>query len=150
MSSTDGDANETAEPLEIHVDARTTLYFHGPVRATHAAGPDWVIPVIATASVLPFMQALAAEAGRRSYEAARERVRNLLRREGMSTPRYDLQINVREDTSGLTFAVPANLPDEALAALAVTDLERLVQPEHGIPPNVIYWDAAAGNWQSSR
>ncbi|MFD9545725.1 hypothetical protein [Streptomyces sp. NPDC060022] len=153
MNSTDGDLGESSSSAEQEPKYRFSSHSggHGQGRDLHEQEigglPDWVMPVITTASILPFMQALATEAGQRSYDTARERVLDLLRRKGASTPSLDFRIIVQEEFSGVTFRVPAGLPDEALAALAVTDLEELVQPEHGIAPNVIHWDAEAKKWR---
>jgi hypothetical protein len=108
---------------------------------------DTVVTMVTTASLLPFLHALATQAGNRAYEAARERVRNLAHRNiGPSVARLP-QITIHDEDSNLRFVVPAGLPDRALQALAVADLHGLAYP-NGERAAVIYWDADAGEWRS--
>ncbi|MFF6888685.1 hypothetical protein ACFY9F_36545 [Streptomyces sp. NPDC012421] len=102
-----------------------------------------------TAAILPFLQAIAAEAGQRSFEVARATTRRMIGRGADPAPDIHsgrMKVVVEETAAGLRFLVPSRLPDAALAALASTDLEALAAPDTSGGTVTIYWDDAAEQW----
>jgi hypothetical protein len=102
-----------------------------------------------TAAILPFLQAIAAQAGQRSFEVARATTRRMIGRGADLAPaihRGRTKVVVEETAAGLRFIVPPSLPDAALAALASTDLEALAAPDMSGGTVTIYWDDAAEQW----
>ncbi|WP_104530835.1 hypothetical protein [Wenjunlia vitaminophila] len=115
-----------------------------------AAGDNVVVEVAATAvvtaAVLPFVQALATQAGQRAFEAARSLATSLVRRPQQDHPRHFILI-VQDEGSPVTFQVPPGLPDAALQALAITDVEELAAPDPNGGEVKIYWSPATAQWQ---
>ncbi|MEU1331426.1 hypothetical protein [Streptomyces sp. NPDC005865] len=110
-----------------------------------------VVTAVGTAAVLPFVQALATQAGTGAFEAARRLVARWVREPGSGMPPVvdrGERLRVTDEGCGrLSFEVPAGLPDVALEALTRTDLEALaaLPPEGGRVQ--IRWDAAAREWK---
>ncbi|WP_406058032.1 hypothetical protein OG462_15540 [Streptomyces sp. NBC_01077] len=95
------------------------------------------------------MQAIAAQAGQRSFEVARATARRMIGRGADLAPdihRGRTKVFVEETVAGLRFIVPPRLPDAALAALASADLEALAAPDGSGGTVTIYWDDAAERW----
>lgn len=111
---------------------------------------NWVAAAAGAAVLLPFLQAVAAQAGNKAFEFARERIQKLItqRRPGLAARRCEFEgkpsIVITEEATETVFALPADLPDEALEALAQTDLESLVSGrKDGQPRPCIVWDGTA-------
>lgn len=111
---------------------------------------NWVAAAAGAAVLLPFLQAVAAQAGNKAFEFARERIQKLItqRRPGLAARRCEFEgkpsIVITEEATETVFALPADLPDEALEALAQTDLESLVSgSKDGQPRPCIVWDGTA-------
>ncbi|MFF2375013.1 hypothetical protein ACFVUW_11585 [Streptomyces xiamenensis] len=102
--------------------------------------------VVATAAVLPFVQALAAQAGQRAFERARGLVASLIRKTSEDPPQNCLLI-LRDDGHPITFQVPQGLPDEALQALTTTDIEALAAPDPKGREVRIHWESTTAQWQ---
>ncbi|WP_435604094.1 hypothetical protein [Streptomyces sp. bgisy130] len=112
---------------------------------------EMVITAVGTAAVLPFMQALATQAGNRAFEAARRLVARWVRDPGSGTPPVvdeGESLTVIDEGDGrLTFEVPSALPDAALEALTRVDLEALAAPSRGGGKVLIRWDAEGCEWR---
>ncbi|MFF2196955.1 hypothetical protein [Streptomyces sp. NPDC058157] len=103
-----------------------------------------------TAAILPFLQAIATQAGHRSFEVARATTRRMIGRSAGSAPEIHhgrTKLFLEETAAGLRFNVPPRLPDSALAALATLDLEALAAPDRNGGTVTIYWDEAAEEWR---
>ncbi|MGY5129150.1 hypothetical protein [Streptomyces nigrescens] len=116
-----------------------------------SAFTEVVITAVGTAAVLPFMQALATQAGNRAFEAARQLVARWVRDPGSGTPPVvdeGESLRVIDDGDGrLTFEVPSGLPDEALEALTRVNLEALAAPSRDAGKVLIRWDPAGREWR---
>ncbi|WP_329182214.1 hypothetical protein OG754_40420 (plasmid) [Streptomyces decoyicus] len=110
-----------------------------------------VITAVGTAAVLPFMQALATQAGNSAFEAARRLVARWVRDPGSGTPPVvdegeSLRV-IDEGDGRLTFEVPSGLPDEALEALTRVNLEALAAPSRDAEKVLIRWDPEGREWR---
>lgn len=105
-----------------------------------------VATVVVTAAVLPFVQALAAQAGQRAFEAARSLVTSLVRRTRQDHPRHFIFV-VQDEDRPITFEVPPGLPDAALQALAITDVEGLAAADPNGGEVKIYWSPETAQWR---
>ncbi|WP_250399920.1 hypothetical protein [Streptomyces cellostaticus] len=85
---------------------------------------------------MPFLQALATQAGARTYEQLTQWG---LRFKTRATGPVQYTIDIRDEGTGTVFQLPPNLPDQALEALVRADLELLAAPGNKMPA-VIYWD----------
>ncbi|MGW2027205.1 hypothetical protein [Streptomyces decoyicus] len=110
-----------------------------------------VITAVGTAAVLPFMQALATQAGNRAFEAARRLVARWVRDPGSGMPPVadgGESLTVIDEGDGrLTFEVPSGLPDAALEALTRVDLEAMAAPSRDGGKVLIRWDAEGCEWR---
>ncbi|MGW3013843.1 hypothetical protein ACWC9R_34185 [Streptomyces sp. NPDC001219] len=110
-----------------------------------------IITAVGTAAVLPFMQALATQAGNRAFEAARQLVARWVRDPGSATPpvvdRGETLTVIDEGDGRLTFEVPSGLPDVALEALTRVDLEALAAPSRDGGRVLILWDPRSREWR---
>lgn len=138
----------------VHQTGWTSLLAHPLLRNVERAkamrqvppGADreqTVMVAVATATLLPYIQAVAAAAGGRAYDAARARLRSLL---GSREARDVRWIAVHEDETGVSLVVPPNLPVAALEALATADLEGLAVPDPNGRSTVIAWDVRTHEW----
>ncbi|AYG78392.1 hypothetical protein DWB77_00499 [Streptomyces hundungensis] len=114
--------------------------------------PDAVLAVVGvtvSAAVLPFLQSLASQAGQQAFDAARATARRVINRYATEAPaiHHRKKVVVEETATGLRFIVPPDLPDAALAALAVTDLESLAAPTGEGVTTTISWNETAQRWQ---
>lgn len=117
-----------------------------PPRPTASAGPLLrdVLIFAGTASLIPYLQAIASEAGSRTFArlsrvGIRFRPRRLRTQEALGP-----KIAVAQRATGLRFEMPSTLPTEALEALATTDLEQLAGPP---TPEFIFWDSSSRSWR---
>ncbi|TNM27086.1 hypothetical protein [Streptomyces sedi] len=101
---------------------------------------------VVTAAVLPFVQALAAQAGQRAFEAARSLATSLIKRTHQDHPRHFI-LAVQDEGRPITFEVPPGLPDAALQALAVTDVEELTAADPSGGQIKIHWNPETAQWQ---
>lgn len=104
--------------------------------------------VTVTAAVIPFLQSLATQAGQRAFEAARAATRRLIGTRDSAPDIHGgrLKVFVEETPAGPRFQVPPRLPDEALAALAQSDLEALAAPGVNGGTVTIFWDEDQKQW----
>lgn len=115
-----------------------------------SAFAEVVITAVGTAAVLPFMQALATQAGNSAFEAARRLVRRWVRDPGSSTPPVvdegEILRVIDEGDGRLTFEIPPGLPDEALEALTRVNLEALAAPSSNGGKVLIRWNPDGCEW----
>ncbi|MDT0457755.1 hypothetical protein RM550_18765 [Streptomyces sp. DSM 41527] len=115
-----------------------------------SAFAEVAITAVGTAAVLPFLQALATQAGNSAFEAARRLLTRWVRDPGSSTPLVvdegeTLRV-IDEGDGRLTFEVPSGLPDEALEALTRINLEALAAPSRDGGKVLIRWDPDGCEW----
>ncbi|MFD7232093.1 hypothetical protein [Streptomyces sp. NPDC059881] len=134
----DAYVDQSMIPDRVHINLED---FHATARSLDVAAA-----VVVTAAVLPFVQSLATQAGQLAFDAARGLVKSLSRKNGQDLSGHRI-LTVRDEGGPVTFQVPAGLPDDALRALAVTDIEALaaVDPDGG--EVIICWDPEAARWQ---
>jgi hypothetical protein len=110
-----------------------------------------VMTAVGTAAVLPFMQALAAQAGNSAFDAARRLVARWVRDPASGTlpvVEEGERLRVTDEGDGrLVFEVPAGLPDAALEALTCVDLEALATPSRDGGKVLIRWDPEGREWK---
>ncbi|WP_328845189.1 hypothetical protein [Streptomyces sp. NBC_00258] len=119
--------------------------------------PEWLgtaATVTVTATVLPFMQSLATQAGARMFEVARAYRERYIRHRTSVGSAVDQarwhsshKITVQDTASGVSFVMPDHLPNDALQALATADLLGLAAAEPDGGKVVIYWDAQMREWR---
>ncbi|GAA2381345.1 hypothetical protein [Streptomyces carpaticus] len=142
MTEHEGQAAEPDPPVAVRGNSRNGTIYPGQSRGLlHVAAT-----VVATAAVLPFVQALAAQAGQRAFEGARGLAASLIRRTREDPPQNCLLI-LRDDGHPITFQVPHGLPDEALQALTTTDIEALAAPDPKGREVRIHWEPTTAQWQ---
>lgn len=109
------------------------------------------IAAVGTAAVLPFMQALATQAGNRAFDAARRLVVRWVQDPGSGTrPVVEEGECLRVTDAGdgrLAFEIPPGLPNAALEALTHVDLEALAAPSQEGGKVLIRWDPADCEWK---
>ncbi|MFD7169009.1 hypothetical protein [Streptomyces violascens] len=112
-------------------------------------GPATVATVVATAAVMPFLQAIAAKSAGDAYDKARAFMKGFFRREGRvdGTGEPSLHVVVDPD-AGITFQIRGGvLGDDALRALAEADLEALGAPDPRGRRVIVYWSSVLGQWR---
>ncbi|UXY24874.1 hypothetical protein N8I84_41225 (plasmid) [Streptomyces cynarae] len=128
-------------PLLAQVDHEAAMRRIPP--GADVGGQSELLVAVATATLVPFIQSIAAAAGSRAFEEARTRLASLMgRRQYRRLP----SITIHEDETGLSFDVPSGLPNKALEALAAADLEALAAPDSRGRSVVICWDIYSGTW----
>ncbi|WP_405412548.1 hypothetical protein [Streptomyces decoyicus] len=143
-------AEEAIKREKSHLTSEANAGTYG-YRLPNPGSAEVVITAVGTAAVLPFMQALATQAGNRAFEAARRLMARWVRdpRSGMP-PVADggESLTVIDEGDGrLTFEVPSGLPDAALEALTRVDLEAMAAPSRDGGKVLIRWDAEGCEWR---
>ncbi|MFB7763304.1 hypothetical protein [Streptomyces xiamenensis] len=141
MTKREGQAAEAVPPVVVSGNSNNLRIYPAGSGPLHVAAT-----VVATAAVLPFVQALAAQAGQRAFEGARGLVTSLIRKTSEDPPQNCLLI-LRDDGHRTTFEVPHGLPDEALQALTTTDIEALAAPDPKGREVRIHWETTTAQWQ---
>lgn len=119
---------------------------------TFHPGPMVPMAAIAAASItavaLPFLQAISTRAGNSVMDAMRDR--RLRRRLRKQIPRTgEAEIRIVDQETGRSFDIPADLPLDALAALAnltTEQIERMGAPDLMGREVSMRWDVASGTW----
>lgn len=102
---------------------------------------DWIVHVMLAAPIAVFLTTFAAKASEDAYEAFKRWTRDFLAARQPSGERGELAIS--SDRDEITLVIRANIPDEALDALAEIDWS----PEHG---GYLVWNDSRRQWQGER
>ncbi|MEU6819364.1 hypothetical protein ABZ921_01960 [Streptomyces atriruber] len=106
--------------------------------------------IVGAATAVPFVQALATQAGGDVYAWVRQLFGRAVgrRSEELSEGGNEAALHVVGDSAANTWLVMHGRPsDEALAKLAETDLETLAAPDRRGRTVIVYWAPEAGEWQ---
>jgi tetratricopeptide (TPR) repeat protein len=129
-----------------------------PVPAGGPTVATIVMTATITSAVVPFIQALAAEAAKDAYRGAKSLIRRLCRRQDGSAaqPGDDRAddneeviylLRVRDPELRITLHIRSDTPTKAIEALQGVEVADLVEERDAADPAQLFWDAQRRSWR---